>query len=81
MAGYLQIMLLMEISAQVNYNGYRANYKITSVNSVFYHVELIHFSGFPTENPPTEFNFIKANDQIIASSDVIKIVRDLLQIQ
>ena len=71
----------MEISAELNYNGYKANYKITSVNSIFYHAELIHFTWFPTENPPSEFNFIKVNDQIIASSDVIKIVRDLLQVE
>jgi hypothetical protein len=69
----------MEISAQINYNGYRANYKITSLNSVYYHAELTGFSGLPMEHPPSQLDFIKVNDRAIANSDVITIVRDLVK--
>ena len=51
----------MEISTQINYNGYRANYKITTLNSIFYHAELTEFSGVDTEIPPSRINFIKIN--------------------
>jgi hypothetical protein len=67
----------MEVSAQVSYNGYRADYKINSFDSTFYHVELINFSGLKTESPPSQFSFIKVKEQIIASSDIITIARDL----
>jgi hypothetical protein len=69
----------MEISTQISYNGYRAGYKITSLNSVYYHAELTNFSGLQSENPPIQINFIKVNNRAIASSDVIRVVRDLLK--
>lgn len=69
----------MEITTQISYNGYRADYKITSLNSVYYHAQLTDFSGRQTEHPPTQINFIQVNDRTIASSDVIKVVRDLLK--
>jgi hypothetical protein len=71
----------MDVSTQISYNGHRANYKITSLNSVYYHAELTDFSGLQTENenPPSQIGFIKVNDRAIASSDVISVVRDLLK--
>jgi hypothetical protein len=69
----------MEITTQISYNGYRADYKITSLNSICYHAELTDFSGLQMEHPPTQINFIKVNGRAIASSDVIKVVRDLLK--
>ena len=69
----------MEISIRISYNGYRAHYKITSLNSIYYHAELIGFSGLQAENPPSPINFIRVNDRVIASSDVIVVVRDLLK--
>lgn len=68
----------MEANTQINYKGYRAAYRIVSLDSIYYRAELLNFSGFATENPPPHINFISDNNRAIASSDVINIVRELL---
>ncbi|MBO9684526.1 MAG: hypothetical protein J7502_17975 [Flavisolibacter sp.] len=69
----------MEVSTQISYKGYRADYKITSFNSIIYHAELVEFSGATNEYPPEQFHFVKINDRAIASSDVICIAKDILK--
>jgi hypothetical protein len=67
----------MEISVHISYNGYRAEYKIDSFNSMFFHAELINYSGLLNEKPPFSLNFIKIDEQVIASSDTITVAREL----
>ena len=68
----------MEVHSQVSYNGYRADYKIISINSIFFYASLIDFSGSEAATPPRQIHFICENNRTIASSDVIRIARDLL---
>jgi hypothetical protein len=69
----------MEITIQISYKGYRADYKITSLNSVYHHAQLMDFSGLQSEYPPAQINFIRTNNRAIASSDVITVARDLVK--
>lgn len=69
----------MEVSAQISYKGYRAYYKITTLNSTFYRAELTDFSGVNNDYPPSLINFVRVNERPIASADVIHVVKDLLK--
>jgi len=69
----------MEVNTQICYNGYRAHYKITSLSSKLYRTDLTEFSGIDSEPPPPTINFIKFNQHPIANSDVINVVKDLLE--
>jgi hypothetical protein len=46
---------------------------------VYFHAELNDFFGAQTESPPDQINFIKVNGWVIANSDVIEVVRELLR--
>lgn len=70
--------MCMEVNTQINFNGYRADYKVVSLNAVYYQAVLLSFSGITSENPPPQINFVNDNNRAIASSDVIKIARELL---
>ena len=69
----------MEVCTQISYNGYRADYRITSFNFLLFRAELTAFSGFEQELPPKEINFIHDNGRTIASSDVMVVANDILK--
>jgi hypothetical protein len=69
----------MELSTQINYHGYKADYSIFSFNSELYYAQLNHFFGNEASKPPEKLIFIKSNNHVIASSDVIFIAVDLTQ--
>jgi hypothetical protein len=69
----------MELTAQISYKGYPAEYKLTSFDSVYFYAELTCFSGAETESAPDQINFIKVNGRAIANSDVIELVRELVK--
>jgi hypothetical protein len=79
MANFLLKKQCMETTTQISYNGYRAYYKITSLNSTYYRAELTGFSGIDTEQPPATISFVNVNQRPIASADVINVVKDLLK--
>ncbi len=71
--------MIIQVQIQISHNGYRANYTINSIDSIFFQAELDAFSGQGVENLPEEINFVHDNNRTIASSDVISIAKDLLK--
>lgn len=77
----------MEASAQTSYHGFKASYKITSLNRVRFHAVLTDFSGIRTDVPPVQIDFTYYNckttiinyaQRTIAKSVVVNIANALM---